>query len=215
MKKLPTASPAILFLTIILFANCNKSSNISNAVGNTTSSKSVDNLHPGTCPYNCHDLRCEGYVSGYCGPDTIAIIQNVNNVYNYIGAQHNSGVQYVLNVLGEPSSNNTLVLNTETNYLNKLGYTTGQVDSAYNQGESNGLLPFTKIPELDSLGNIMYSKGLISSTANSYIQQIYTIASDYLSTTVSLANYSSDSSSYASFASQLVTLESKIKMIQG
>jgi hypothetical protein len=70
---------------------------------------------------------------------------------------------------------------------------------------SLGDLPFTIEPELDSLGNKLHSQGLISTNANNYVQQIFTLALTYLNVnvpTVALHN---------SFASKLITIEGQIK----
>ncbi|HUZ60795.1 MAG TPA: hypothetical protein VMU83_18635 [Hanamia sp.] len=147
---------------------------------------------------------------GWCSVGTITVITNPNNPEDYIGQQHNAGVTYVLNTLGGPSSDNSLILSAVTSYMQTLGYTSAQVDSAYNQGVRLGYLPFTNIPELDSLGNLMYSQGKLSATANSYVQQIYTLALNDLNQNVDSADYSSVSSSYKAFADSLISLESSI-----
>lgn len=214
MKKIETAVIAFTFIiVVIIFANCNKNATTSNNK-NDNLSLANSSVKPytfaGPCPYECHDPRCKVYQSGYCGPETISIIKNTNNPYDYVGGEHNNGVAYILTALGGPSTNDTLLLNADIGYMQTLGYTAAQVDTAYNQGVRLGYFPFSKIPELDSLGNLMYSQGKISSTANNYVQQIFNLASQYLEINVDSVDFSLDSANYISFSNSLISLESSI-----
>ena len=213
MKKIEVAFIAFTFIiAVIIFANCNKNSTTSfrNNNPSLTNSSVKPYTFAGPCPYECHDPRCKVYQSGYCGPETITIIKNTNNPFDYVGGEHNTGVAYILTALGGPSTNDSLLLHADIGYMQTLGFTTAQVDSVYNLGVSLGYFPFSKIPELDSLGNLMFSQGQISSTDNSYIQQIYSIASQYLQVSVDSADFSTDSTNYIAFANSMISLESAI-----
>ncbi|MEO8853226.1 MAG: hypothetical protein ABI359_05580 [Ginsengibacter sp.] len=166
-----------------------------------------------TCSTGYHNDSITGacVINGGGSGGTIKVITNPNNPYDYIGSEHNSGLSYVLNELGGPSTNNSLILNADISYMQTLGYTSAQVDTAYNQGVRLGYFPFTNVPELDSAGNRMYSQGKISATANNYVQQIYTLAVNNLNQNVDSVPYSTISSSYTTFSNGLISLESSIK----
>ena len=163
------------------------------------------------CPTGYHNDSITGACVVNGGSGTINVIKNPNNPYDYIGSEHNSGVSYVLNELGGPSTNNSLILNADISYMQTLGYTSAEVDTAYNQGVRLGYFPFTNVPELDSAGNRMYSQGKISATANNYVQQIYTLAVNNLNQNVDSVPYSTISSSYTTFSNGLISLESSIE----
>ncbi len=96
MKKIEATFVAFTFIiAVIIFANCNKNGATS-GIKNENPSLSNSSIKPytfaGPCPYECHDPRCKVYQSGYCGPETIGIIKNSNNPYDYVGGEHNSGV---------------------------------------------------------------------------------------------------------------------------
>ncbi len=202
----------LIFLMII--ASCTKnfpSSNrngIPSSAGDSTITSSSrikpnPDYMPGSCPYVCTDSRCKAYLNGYCGPDTIAVITNSSNYYDYIGGQHNAGLSYVMRKLGGGSTDNSAILTQVENYMDSIGYSTSTVASGYSSEVTAGYMPFTDIPDLDTLGTIMYNSSTISSTANSYIQHIFSIFEHY-------ANDSLTSTIYTSFCDSLITLESSI-----
>ncbi|HSZ32827.1 MAG TPA: hypothetical protein VK772_05930 [Puia sp.] len=160
---------------------------------------------PGSCPYPCTDVRCKAYLNGYCGNDTIAIIKNTNNPYDNVGQQHNNGVRAIFPTIGSSNNIDSLVLTKVDSYVVTIGYSSDSMKSFYNREVLAGYFPFSHVAELDSLGNKMQTNGLISTYANSYVQQIFTYSSNYFnSNTITNAMYSS-------YASSLISLESTIK----
>jgi len=86
------------------------------------------NLFQGPCPYDCHDVRCKGYSSGYCGPGVTTPPDQLpmKTFVAMTGTIHNNALSYVYNY-----GNTTYIngLTTATNimtaisnyYLNQQG----------------------------------------------------------------------------------------------
>lgn len=147
-------------------------------------------------------------VKPYCIPcsDTIAIRKNTNNPYDTAGYRHNNGVRAILPTINLSGSNiDSVVLVKVKSYVASIGQNPNSFQSFYNQSVQNGYFPFSRIQRLDSLGNTLYADGLLSSYGNSYVQQIYNYAYQYLNTdTITIAKY-------YSFATNLISLEATIK----
>jgi len=192
----------------IFFLSCSKkeleTSNTKNAEALAKNSGIPDYLQ-GHCPYPCTDTRCKAYLNGYCGSDTIAIIKNSNNPYDNAGQQHNNGVNSILPTIGSSNNIDSVVLIKVKSYLASIGYNSDSMQNFYNRAVQNGYFPFSHLQRLDSLGNTLHANGLLSSYGNSYVQQIYNYANQYLNTdTITAAKYNS-------FANSLVSLEATIK----
>jgi hypothetical protein len=198
---------SLLFILVFL-TQCQKASSPAPVTEKNSLPKISEKL-PGTCPYPCTDLRCQAYSSGYCGtppPPPIIVKTNANNPYDYVGSQHNNGLTTIYPNLSatDPNLDNDALAQDES-YLSGLGYSSAAVGSFYNTASNDGLLPFSQIEELDSLGYVMVGMGLIDSQANYYVQQIYNFTTTYLGgNTVSTAQYNS-------YANSLISLESQIQ----
>jgi hypothetical protein len=221
MKNLLTALLMILFGTIII-SSCTKT-NLTNPA--QTSQNLNSNTVTPDVPYcgtgyqwdfylgKCVPVCPTGYhndsITGACVVNVqgkIIVINNPNNPDDNEGSQHNNAVNSIFPTI-DPSSNNldSVVLSKDISYLSTLGYNADSIQNYYNQEVQKGYLPFSELEELDSLGNILYSQGLLSSYGNNYVQQIYGYANQYLNTdTITTAKYNS-------FANNLVSLETTIQ----
>jgi len=161
---------------------------------------------------------CQFCASGYHNDSTtgkcvlngnsnhIYVKTNINNPDDQYGNYHNQGVAAIFpNINPTSPTLNTDVLTQVKAFDVTLGYSADSAQIFYNNMVSLGNLPFTIEPELDSLGNKLYSQGLISSKANNYIQQIYSLALTYLNVDVPTVAL------YNSFANNLITIEGQIK----
>jgi hypothetical protein len=202
MKKL-----TVILATGIFFISCQKNLTTIDKESSLQTTKS--NLINGPCPYDCHDTRCQAYVNGYCGPitpDTIAISKNLSNPYDYVGGQHNNGVRSILPTINFTSNNlDSVVLAKVKVYVTTLGYNSDSAQHFYNSAVAQGYLPYSTIPELDSLSSKLYANNKLSTYGNSYMQQIYGYLNTYLNTDSITAGR------YASFSSSLISVESAIK----
>ncbi|WP_026769663.1 hypothetical protein [Asinibacterium sp. OR53] len=150
---------SILILSVlgyIAFISCNKTeiSSLQKSNNSEVLKKTKNYIIPGPCPYSCSDQRCMNYESGYCG--YIPVINNPNNPYNYVGPNHNNGMDYSIPKINPSSPTlESDILNTTKAYVQTLGYNPNDFQSTYDQGVANGYFPFYKTPDLDSLGIIM------------------------------------------------------------
>ena len=132
--------------------------------------------------------------------------KNSNNAYDYVGSQHNQGVKTIFPTVSSSTKNlDSVVLVKVKSYETTIGYSAPAMQTFYNNTVQQGYFPFSKLPRLDSLGNLMYANKLISSYANTYIQQIYSYANQYLNTDTI------NNTKYTSFCNSLISLESTIK----
>ncbi len=69
MKKnlLSRSIPLLLVIVPFLLTQCTKPPNGSQDETGANIHKAPFNILPGTCPYDCHDIRCKQYDKGYCG----------------------------------------------------------------------------------------------------------------------------------------------------
>ena len=214
----------IIFFGATLIISCTKS-DLNNPSALSQNLKSKGNVNP-DAPYcgpgyyfdfylgKCVPVCPSGYhndsITGACvvnggGSSTIKVITNPNNPYDYAGSQHNNGVNSIYSTIYPSSNLDSEVLVKVKSYVASIGYNADSMQNFYNREVQSGYFPFSHIQELDSLGNTMYANGLISSYANSYVQQIYNYGYQYLNTdTITAAEYNS-------FANSLITLEASIK----
>lgn len=139
-------------------------------------------------------------------PQNITVKTNPNNPYDSGGYRHNEGVSSIFPTINSSDSNiDSVVLVKVKSYVASIGQNPDSMQSFYDGAVQNGYFPFSKVQTLDSLGNTMYANGLISSYGNSYVQQIYNYAYQYLNTdTITITKYNA-------FANKLITLEDTIK----
>ncbi|MGH2642876.1 MAG: hypothetical protein ACRDE2_02915 [Chitinophagaceae bacterium] len=170
---------------------------------------------PGWCPYQCHDIRCRAYQYGYCGPDstllppldTIAVITNPNNPYDYAGADHNTALNAIyLNVNPSIPNIDSVIETQAKNYaVTNWGTNADSIQVAYASVKQQWNVPPATFPLLDSLGNDLYNMGQISNQENNYIQQISSTASQWLNVDTLTQE------EYTNFAFNLISIESQIK----
>lgn len=205
MKQLLIA----MVISFFLFS-CAKQEILSKSQTEVLASKGgvVPNYLPGPCPYPCTDTRCQAYQNGYCGTGntTISVKTNPANVYDNVGNQHNQGVASVLPTVNFSSSNlDSVVLVKVKAYVVTIGYSSDSMQTFYNKAVQLGYFPFSKIQELDSLGNKLTSNRLLSSYGNTYVQQMFGALTQYLNTdSITSANYNL-------FANKLISIETSIK----
>ncbi len=163
--------------------------------------KCVDN-----CPTGYHNDSITGACVVDGGSTYISVITNPNNPYDYSGSQHNDGVNSIFPTLNLSTNNlDSVILVDVKSYLGSIGYSADSFQTFYGQAVQNGYLPFSHLQELDSLGNTLNANGVLSTYGNSYVQQIYNYAYQYLNTdTITTAKYNS-------FANNLITIEATIK----
>ena len=57
-----------LAVCLVLFSSCSKQKTGPNESEiSLPKVKAAPDLYQGACPYDCHDLRCQSYQTGYCG----------------------------------------------------------------------------------------------------------------------------------------------------
>lgn len=207
----------LIGLSIFLYA-CNTTNalvsrkSLENKVLAEINQKGVSpNLLPGPCPYPCTDIRCKAYYNGYCGTsnDTIIIRINPNNPNDFVGAEHNTGCDDIMQEisLSSPTIWND-VLTDMKGYLNSSEYDTTQFNSWYNYAVSSDYysMPdtiFTNNP--DSLIVKLYSDGKITGSCKNYLTDIFNIIDN------TIGNSTPSSTLYNSVAAQLITLENTIQ----
>ena len=212
----------IIFFSSTLIISCTKSNfNNPQTSQNLSSTKKVTpdvpycgigyqwDFYLGKCVPTCPTGYHNDSITGACvvnAQGKIIVINNPNNPEENAGIQHNNAVNYIFPSVNPSSSNlDSEVLAKDISYLSGMGYNADSIQNYYNQEVQDGYLPFSQLPELDSLGNMLYSQGLLSYYGNNYVQQIYGYAVQYLNTdTITTANYNS-------FANNLVSLEATIQ----
>jgi hypothetical protein len=164
----------------------------------------------GKCVPDCASGYHNDSTTGKCvlngNSNNIIVRTNSNNPDDDFGNYHNQGVATILpNINPSSPTLDADVLTQVKAFDVTLGYSADSAQTFYNKYVALGDLPFSKVPELDSLGNILVSQGQISSTANSYVQQIYSTAKTYLSFDTPTVIH------YNSFANSMISLESQIQ----
>ncbi|MGH2643647.1 MAG: hypothetical protein ACRDE2_06855, partial [Chitinophagaceae bacterium] len=214
-------SLCILFVISIFLFACNTTDQLvsrkilENKVLSEISKNGVspDKLQ-GWCPYNCHDIRCRAYQYGYCGPDTlpppppdtIAVITNPNNPYDYTGADHNEAVKTIFPNINpsDPSVDSVIEAQIKSYAITNFGMNADTIQMVFEAMQQEWNVPPSQFPRMDSLGNDLYGEGQISSEANGYIQQIYSTASEWLNVD------SLTQDEYTNFAFSLISIEDNI-----
>lgn len=174
-----------------------------------TGKGAITDLLPGPCPYDCHDTLCKGYLNGYCGPsDSIIIKTNSSNAYDYVGATHNSGCDYVLSHISLTSSTvYSDLLYQDKIYVKSKAYDSADVSKAYLGGRQTGYLYnpdsiYTNNPTL--LINKLYTDNRISLTAKNYYNTLISYVNNVI------GSNSPSSTVYNTFANDMINLESQI-----
>lgn len=162
----------------------------------------VASISPSQITHNSVSYSTQCSINGY---PSITVIINDNNAFEYMGSQHNSGVVAALpNITLTSSTLNSDILTQVKSWGSGLGYNTTDMQNFYDGQVTAGYLPFDNILRLDSLGNALASNSVITSTANFYVQRIYTIGSVFLS-----LDYG-DATSYSNFSTAMISLEDSI-----
>ena len=223
MKFLTTIATVTL-LSVATFSSCMKSEQSQSELSSRNQSLNSKAPPPapncGTGYYwdfylgKCVPICASGYhndsTTGKCvlngNSNYIYVKVNQNNPDDQYGNFHNQGVASIFpNINPTSPTLNTDVLGYVKTYDASLGYSSDSAQIFYNNMVSRGDLPFTNEPRLDSLGNILNSQGLLSAKANSYVQQIYSLALSDLNVDVPTVAL------YNSFANSLITIEGQIK----
>jgi len=146
-----------------------------------------------------------------CSPsDTIAVVKNANNPYDSVGAQHNKGVSYILNMVSptSPTLANDILHYTKL-YGSTINVDTSSFDSWYSYATANGFFylldsVYANIP--DSIDNRLYRAGKMSATALAYAKSINkavdSLISDGTTPTASL---------YTQVANRIISIETAIQ----
>jgi hypothetical protein len=196
MRNLTRTSAKIFFaaLFIFLLENCNKSEFQPNAKHVTDGLISTGKIKPDILSI-----------------DTIPVIKNSANGWDYIGGYHNAGVAYamplVLSHVGTVTD--SLILADAMPIFNSVGLTTAVVDTEYNLLLRLGYAPFANMLDIDTITNKMYVQHYLSLGGKSYAQQMETIANTYLNLSND-STFSGDSAAYVSYANAMISLESTI-----
>lgn len=169
---------------------------------------------PGWCPYNCHDIRCRAYQYGYCGPDsiplppldTIVVITNPNNPYDYTGTDHNEAVKAIFPDINpsEPNVDSVIGAQIKSYAISNWGMNADTIQMVFDAMQQQWDVPPAQFPRMDSLGNDLYAEGKISSEVNDYIQQIYSLANQWLNVD------SLTQDTYNNFAFDEISIEGQI-----
>lgn len=218
MKKINIIK-TIVFFNLFLLVSCSKNEIPSVSPSNNKSlAVNVAECNPGyhwdyylmTCVPVCGSGYHNDSITGACiinggSSGTLVVITNSNNPYDNTGVQHNNGVNSILpNINLATNNTDSVVFVNVKSYVSGIGYNADSIQNFYNREVQAGYFPYSKLPELDSLGNLLYSNGILSSYGNSYVQQMYSYALQYLNTnTINTTNYNL-------FANAFVTLESTI-----
>lgn len=175
--------------------------------------KVIPNYLPGPCPYPCTDTRCKAYANGYCGPtttDTIAVIKNSNNPYDYTGLQHNNGVTYVLNRVNPTSPTaGTDILHFTKLYGGSINADTTGFDSWYSYATAHGYFSLHDTVfniTANALNTKLYNDGKIRSVVYTYLNSINNAIDNSVTD-----NASPSLTLYNTVANKLVTIENTIK----
>jgi hypothetical protein len=172
-----------------------------------TSSAFQPDLLPGSCPYPCTDTRCKAYLNGYCGTgggttDTVAVVKNSANPVDSVGNKHNAGLNAVLpNYSGgvEPTQANSF---SYTNaFLSASHYSVPLLDTVQSiiiSRYDTSLYSMT----VTSFSSYAYGQGQMSSKVNTYLNSLGNL--------INALPAAPTSTTYSSFASAVISLESTI-----
>ncbi|MGH2644562.1 MAG: hypothetical protein ACRDE2_11480 [Chitinophagaceae bacterium] len=138
--------------------------------------------------------------------DSIIIITNLNNPYDYTGADHNGALNAIFPNINPLVPNLDSVIEAQVkNYAVSIwGDDPSLIQILYDTLYQRWNFPASLLPEMDTVGNELYARGLISNKANYYLQRIDSIGILWL-------NVDNPSSLlYNSFANSLISLEAQV-----
>ncbi|HEY4877045.1 MAG TPA: hypothetical protein VIH86_15805 [Puia sp.] len=196
MHNLTSTAAKFLFAALFIFLldNCNKTQFQPNAKQATDGLLSTSKINPKPLVI-----------------DTIAVIKNSANGYDYVGAYHNDGVAYDMPLVISHGGTITdsLILADAMPVFNSIGITTAVADSEYNLLLRLGYAPLANMLDIDTVTNKEYAQHYLSLVGKNYAQQMETIANTYLNVSND-STISGDSAAYVSYANAMISLETTI-----
>lgn len=158
------------------------------------------------CVPDCPPGYYNDPTTGACVVETISVITNPNNPYDYAGADHNNAVATIFPTINPSSPNVDSVIEAQVENYAETNWemSADSIQMVYDSMKADWNVPPSQFPRLDSLGNDLYAEGKISMEANNYVQQIYSIANQYLNIDTLTEP------EYENFANNLITIENQI-----
>ncbi len=192
---------------LLTLTKCSKGLDSDSTNAKLKSSVVQPDLLPGSCPYPCTDTRCKAYLNGYCGTgggttDTVAVLKNAANPVDSVGNRHNAVLNGVLpNYTG----------GVEPTQANSFSYTNASLTTSHYSVQLLDTVQSITISRYDtslysmtvtSFSNYAYGQGQMSSKINTYLNSLGNL--------INALPAAPTSTTYSSFASSVVSLESTI-----